>query len=248
MNQVITETMNHINRLFGPGTIRRGDEYPMQDRFYTGITSLDAAAGGIPRGRIVDIFGAESSGKSTLARLIAKSAGEVLYMDAERGLADTSGLTAMYPELLEDALQAAEVAASAFDAIVIDSITALPTKAEAALDIGDFYTKTTAAAVLSRALPRLAQALQKNCCTLVLVNQLRDIPGVVYGRPERPTGGRALRYYAALRIETQRVETIKHGGICTGQRTRVTVRKNKYGAPFRAADMLLAFGSRRATA
>ena len=131
MNQIIAETMCSINRCFGPGTIRRGDEYPVQDRFYTGVASLDHLTGGIPSGRIVELFGENSSGKTTLARFLAESAGEVLYMDADNGLGDVRGMNVMYPETLEDALRAVEIAAPAFDAVVIDSLTALPTRAEA---------------------------------------------------------------------------------------------------------------------
>ena len=154
----------------------------------------------------------------------------------------------MHPETLEDALRAVEIAAPAFDAIVIDTLTALPTKEEAAADIGDFYQKNKAAVVLSRALPRLVPVLLKNRCTLILVTQLRDIPGTMYGRPDKPSGGRALRHYASLRIETQRIELTKHGGECTGQRIRATVWKNKCGVPFRAAEMQLLFGYGRAVA
>ena len=248
MNQIIAETMCSINRCFGPGTIRRGDEYPIQDRFYTGIASLDRLTGGIPSGRIVELFGENSSGKTTLARFLAESAGEVLYMDADNGLGGVRGMNVMYPETLEDALRAVEIAAPAFDAVVIDSLTALPTRAEAELDIGDFYTKSSAAVVLSRALPRLVPVLLKNRCAMILVTQLRDIPGVMYGRPDKPSGGRALRHYASLRIEVRRLEITKHGRECTGQRIRATGQKNKCGVPFRTAELQLVFGYGRATA
>ena len=248
MNQAIMEAMRSINAYYGPGTIRTGDTFPQNDRFYTSLRDLDHATGGIPRGRIVELFGENSSGKSTLARFLAGSAGETLYMDADNSLADARGLHVMYPETLEDALRAVEIAAPAFDAVVIDSLTALPTREEAELDIGDFYTKSSAAVVLSRALPRLVPVLLKNRCTLILVTQLRDIPGTMYGRPDKPSGGRALRHYASLRIETQRIELTKHGGECTGQRIRATVWKNKCGVPFRAAEMQLLFGYGRAVA
>lgn len=242
MTQAITQVMQSVNVYYGPGTIRMGDEYAVQDRFYTGVASLDHLTGGIPSGRIVEIFGADSSGKTTLARFLAESAGEVLYMDADNSLADMRGLHVMHPETLEDALRAVEIAAPAFDAVVIDSLTALPTRAEAELDIGDFYTKSSDAVVLSRALPRLAPVLLRNSCTLILVTQLRDIPNVMYGRPDKPSGGRALRHYAALRLETSRVEIIQQRGKCIGQKVRIMVCKNKYGAPFGRADMVLAYG------
>ena len=248
MNQAIMEAMRSINAYYGPGTIRTGKELRHDDIFITGVQSLDHATGGIPRGRIVELFGENSSGKSTLARFLAGSAGETLYMDADNSLTDMRGLHVMHPETLEDALRAVEIAAPAFDAIVIDTLTALPTKEEAAADIGDFYQKNKAAVVLSRALPRLVPVLLKNRCTLILVTQLRDIPGVMYGRPDKPSGGRALRHYASLRIETQRIELTKHGGECTGQRIRATVWKNKCGVPFRAAEMQLLFGYGRAVA
>ena len=165
MNQAIAQVMQSVNAYYGPGTIRRGDEYPVQDRFYTGVASLDHLTGGIPSGRIVELFGENSSGKTTLARFLAESAGEVLYMDADNGLGDVRGMNVMYPETLEDALRAVEIAAPAFDAVVIDSLTALPTRAEAELDIGNFYTKSSAAVVLSRALPRLVPVLLENRCS-----------------------------------------------------------------------------------
>ena len=165
MNQAIMEAMRSINAYYGPGTIRTGKELRHDDIFITGVQSLDHATGGIPRGRIVELFGENSSGKTTLARFLAESAGEVLYMDADNGLGDVRGMNVMYPETLEDALRAVEIAAPAFDAVVIDSLTALPTRAEAELDIGDFYTKSSAAVVLSRALPRLVPVLLKNRCS-----------------------------------------------------------------------------------
>ena len=163
MNQAIMEAMRSINAYYGPGTIRTGKELRHDDIFITGVQSLDHATGGIPRGRIVELFGENSSGKSTLARFLAGSAGETLYMDADNSLADARGLHVMYPETLEDALRAVEIAAPAFDAVVIDSLTALPTREEAELDIGDFYTKSSAAVVLDpdlhNAVPRLRQVI-----------------------------------------------------------------------------------------
>lgn len=242
LNQALTEVMTSINRRFGPDTLRPASMHPQNEFFFTGISELDKITGGIPVGRIVDIFGGEGSGKSALALHMAQSAGEVLYMDADNGLAHAGGLSVMHPETLEDALQVVEIAAPAFDAIVIDTLAALPSKAEALLDMGDFYTESSAAAVLSRALPRLVPVLLKNRCTLILVNQLREVPGIIYGRPTKSTGGRALRYYTALKLETTRIEGTRRGGERIGQRTRVKVQKNKYGAPFGEAELFVMYG------
>lgn len=242
MNQALMEAVASINRRFGPDTIHPASMHPRNDLFFTGISELDKITGGIPVGRIVDIFGGEGSGKSTLARYIAQSAGEVLYMDADNGLAHADGLSVMHPETLEDALKVVEIASPAFDAIVIDTLAALPSKAEAQLDMGDFYTESSAAAVLSRALPRLVPVLLKNRCTLILVNQLRKVPGIIYGRPTKSTGGRALRYYTALKLETTRIEWSRRGGEHIGQRNRVTVLKNKYGVPFGQAELFMMYG------
>lgn len=249
MNEAIAQVMQSANAYYGPGTLRTGGELRQNDLFFTGLHELDTATGGIPFGRIVEIFGAESSGKTALADLIARSAGETLYMDAERGLAHTAGITVMYPELLENALQAVTIAAPAFDAIVIDTVAALPTKEEAAADMGDFRQRSNTAVVLSRSLPRLVPVLLENRCTLILVNQLRDKPEVMYGVPYRPTGGRAIKHYAALRIETRRTEIVRQCGECVGQKMYVKVCKNKYGAPFGMASMFLAYtGEWRAAA
>lgn len=242
MNQAIAQVMQSVNAYYGPGTIQTGNTLPRNNRFYTSFRDLDHVTSGIPRGRIVEIFGADSSGKTTLARFLAESTGEVLYMDADNGLGDVRGMNVMHPETLEDALQAVEIAASAFDAVVIDSLTALQTREEAKLAFGEFHTKNSAAVVLSRALPRLSPVLLRNGCTLILVTQLRDIPGVIYGRPDRPTEGRALRHYASLRLETRRTEIIRQGQESIGQKTNVMVCKNKYGASFGRANMVLVYG------
>lgn len=163
-------------------------------------------------------------------------------MDADNGLIDGQGLYVMRPEFLEDALQAVEIAAPAFDAIVIDTLTALQTREEAETRIGEFYAKNTAARVLSHALPWLAPVLLRNGCTLFLVTQLRNTPGIIYGRPDRPNGGHALHHYAALRIESRRMESIRHKGEIVGQTVRATVSKNKFGAPFYSAQMNLIYG------
>lgn len=242
MNRVLAGTAASINRCFGAGTIWQGGDHPEQGRFSTGFESLDAATGGIPKGRIVEVFGAESSGKSALALHLARQAGEVLYMDADNALSDGRGLYIMTPETLEDALGAVEIAAQAVDSIVIDTLTALPTRAEAEARLGNFHARPGSTEVLTHALPRLIPKLLKHNCTLFLVTQLRNVPGIMYGRPDRPNGGYALRNYAALRIETRRVEHIKQGPEVVGQGTIVDVQKNKFGAPHRRTEMVLMYG------
>lgn len=244
MNRKLAEAVASINQRMAPGTLRRGSESQGQEAFSTGIPSLDAVTGGIPRGRIVEIFGEASSGKSALAAQIARQAGAALYMDADCGLAYSAGLHVMRPALLEDALGAVRIAAKAFDAVVIDTVTALQTKAESSMDIGDFYVAggNSSASVLSRALPVLVPILLENACTLILVNQLRNLPGVFYGRQDRPTGGRAIRHYAAMRLEMRTVSPVKHCGETTGQQVNVSVQKNKYGGLFGEACMVLSYG------
>lgn len=241
LNLTLAETAASLNTRFGAGTIWRGGEPLKQSRYTTGFAPLDTITGGIPRGRVVEVFGEESSGKSALALHMARQTGEVLYMDADNALADGRGLYVMRPDCLEDALQAVEIAAPAFDAVVIDTLTALQTREETELRIGEFHAKRTAAVVLSHALPRLLPVLQRNGCTLFLVTQLRNVPGILYGRPDRPNGGHALRHYAALRMETRRIEHIRQKGEIVGQTIRATVLKNKFGAPDKTAYMALMY-------
>lgn len=211
-------------------------------RYTTGIPSLDIVTGGIPRGRIIHISGGEDSGKTTLALQIAQfQDGPVLFMDAENKLTpylvkDGRNLFTMYPDTLESALSICKDAAKAFRVIVVDTITALPTRADLEAGVANCTQNRTAAEVLSRALPILAGRMKENGCTLILVNQLRNT-GAMFGRPDKPTGGRALGYYSALWLNLNRVEVTKDY-----QKVVISVRKNKYGRPFGKAVCILCYG------
>ena len=189
---------------------------PPQEFIPTGFPALDAVTGGIPKGRIVDVHGAEDAGKTALALAMAK--GSVLYIDAENKLVPwmvrgRKSFYVMHPETLEDALEVCRIAAAGFDTIVLDTIEALPTSWEPWAYVA--HPRETydgpREKLLSKALPVLVPVLLSHGCTLILVNQMRDIPGIMYGRPDHSTGGRALRYYASLRMEVNRIEYVKKG-------------------------------------
>lgn len=185
--------------------------------FSTGNPQLDAALGidGLPMGKIVEIYGPDYTGKTSLALQIAHQVDNALYIDADYGLNpnDAKGLYLAHPDTLEDALRIVEIAAPAFDVVVIDTLTALPTKAEMANPLGT-ELRFPPARQLSHALPRLVHLLARTGCTLVVVNQTRETTGIVYGNPEHSTGGRALKCFAAVRLEV-RADSIR-------------VAKNKY--------------------
>lgn len=212
----------------------------------TGLRPLDRVTGGIPKGRIVEIFGAEDTGKSALALTIARSfGGAVLYIDAERKLS-AAGVYAAYPETLTDALEMCRIAAAAFDVVVVDTLEALPKSNEpidCAVQYGREYDGERERA-LSKALPILDSTCRAHGCTLILVNQIRNRPDIMYGRPDHPTGGWALRYYAALRLELFRTGIIKKGiKPPTGQKIGARVQKCKYGRPFGEAELILDYAA-----
>lgn len=244
----ISDTMHYINQMHGWRGVRMGSELPAPELISTGIECLDAITGGIPRGQIVEIFGEPSTGKTTLALHLARRAGNVLYIDAENGLPCTGDLHIMHLDRLEDAIEAVRIAAPAFDAIVIDTVAALPTRAEAAVELNTRNcdrTKQPSASLLSRALPLLVPILHRTGCTLFLINQLRIDPKVEFGNPAHPTGGLACRNYAALRLETHTINWIGNDQErLIGQSMRVFVVKNKHGAPHGTARIELhyAFG------
>lgn len=257
MNSALLKT---INSICGGGI---GYGLPPQELFSTGLPQLDTAIGGIPRGRIVDIYGTEGSGKTTLAlHLAQKLPGPMLYIDADHGLSPhmlgcASGylLDAGATGSMEKVLDACRIAAGsgAFGSIVIDTVAALPTKQDLRLrftDADNLTDRERQAKVMATALPMLAGALCKTGCTLFLVNQIRDKPGVMYGCPENPTGGKALRYYAALRLRVSRYESIQKQTFryntiqphVMGQKLKIRVVKCKYGPPGRETEVPLLYG------
>ena len=222
-----------------------------QEIISTGIPQLDAVTGGgIPRGRIVEIYGSEGSGKTALALHLAQQiGGAVLYADADHGLSPYilrgRELYLLNVDTLEDALSACQTAAiGGFSAVVIDTVTAFPTGEDMRVGINDKYglPRNQQAKVMSKCLPILNGLLHVTGCTLFLVNQLREKPGIMYGRPDRPTGGRAIGYFAALRLETRRIETMESGKVVTGQKVAVDVVKCKQAAQGKRAIITLTYG------
>lgn len=237
-----------INRKYGPGTVQTATEFLCWGGGYryvmSGIDSLTMAIGAIPLGRVIEIHGDEGSGKTALAlHLVRCIGGPVLYLDADCGLSplylrEFPEMFVMHPETLEDALEIVRTAAEGFQVIVIDTLSALPSRADLSFRLDEScLSDDRTAKILSHALPVLVQIMQRTGCTLILVNQMRNNPNILIGRTEYPTGGRAVGYYTALRMETYRVEKNN-----VGQRVRIFVRKNKYGAPHRYADVGLIYG------
>lgn len=222
-----------------------------QEIISTGLPQLDAVTGGgIPRGRIVEIHGNDGSGKTALAlHLAQRTGGAVLYADADHGLSPYilrgRELYLLNVDTLEDALSACQTAAiGGFSAVVIDTVTAFPTGEDMQVGINDKYglPRNQQAKVMSKCLPILTGLLHVTGCTLFLVNQLREKPGIMYGRPDRPTGGRAIGYFAALRLETRRIETMESGKVVTGQKVAVDVVKCKQVAQGKRAIVTLTYG------
>lgn len=210
----------------------------------SGLPALDAVTGGIPVGRIVDIHGAEDSGKTALALALAR--GTTLFLDGECKLnpahvRDPGNFWVMRPETLEGVLEVCRTAAQGFDTVIVDSIEAFPIRTEQELSLSVMFGSYDGSRekLLSRALPILARELCASGCTLILVNQMRNRQGVMYGRVDLSTGGRALTYYAALRLELNRVEYVRDRQDITGQKDRVWASKCKYRTPGGRADLLL---------
>ena len=245
MNTALLETINQTCEAnIGYGTAP-------QEIISTGLPQLDAVTGGgIPRGRIVEIYGSEGSGKTALAlHLAQQTGGAVLYADADHGLSPYilrgRELYLLNVDTLEDALSACQTAAiGGFSAVVIDTVTAFPTGEDMQVGINDKYglPRNQQAKVMSKCLPILNGLLHVTGCTLFLVNQLREKPGIMYGRPDRPTGGRAIGYFAALRLETRRIETMESGKVVTGQKVAVDVVKCKQAAQGKRAIVTLTYG------
>ena len=253
-DKALTDAIHLIEKQFGKGSIMKLGEHSSLnvDAISTGSLDLDIALGigGVPRGRIIEIYGPESSGKTTVALHISaeaqKRGGAVAFIDAEHALdpsyarnvgVDTENLIVSQPDTGEQGLEITEalVRSGAIDVVVVDSVAALVPRAEIEGEMGDSHVGLQAR-LMSQALRKLTGTINKSNCIVIFINQLREKVGVMFGNPETTTGGRALKFYASVRMDVRRIDSIKQGDEIIGNRTRVKIMKNKVAPPFKVAE------------